>query len=339
MNQLGLVAIGRNEGDRLRRCLESLRGCESTVVYVDSDSSDDSVDVAVSLGATVVALDLSTPFTAARARNAGFSRLMALSPEIRFVQFLDGDCELASGWIEAGTAALEANSCLAVVAGRRREGHPERSVYNRLCDLEWDTPIGPATACGGDALVRVEAFQSVGGFNSAVIAGEEPEMCVRLRARGWQIERIDAEMTVHDADMTRFAQWWRRTVRSGHAYAEGAAMHGREPGRHWVRQSLSIWFWGAILPLVALALAWPTGGLSLVLVLAYPLLAARIACGQIRRGRKLAESVTYAMFVMLGKIPQLVGQMKYIVGRALGRKSRLIEYKSTNASSATSLVR
>jgi glycosyltransferase involved in cell wall biosynthesis len=331
VSEIGFVAIGRNEGERLRRCLDSLCAHGATIVYVDSGSSDDSVQVAQSLGADVVELDMSAPFSAARARNAGFARLMELSPEARYVQFLDGDCELASGWLGAATADLEGDARLAVVAGRRRERFPERTIYNRLCDLEWDTPIGPAKACGGDALVRVSVFDEVGGYDPAVIAGEEPEMCVRLRAAGWLVARIDAEMTLHDADMTRLGQWWKRVVRSGHAYAEGAAMHGSRPERHYVRESASIWLWGAVLPMIAVALAWPTGGYSLLLFLAYVLIAARVFRGQRRRGRSASDGLLYALFVVMGKFPQVLGQWKYFAGRALGRKTRLIEYKPTGA--------
>ena len=77
--------------------------------------------------------------------------------------------------------------------------HPEASVYNRLCDFEWDTPVGDAEACGGDFLARAAAFGSVGGFDERMIAGEEPELCYRLRRGGWRIHRADHAMTLHDA--------------------------------------------------------------------------------------------------------------------------------------------
>jgi len=146
------------------------------------------------MGADVVALDMDLPFTAARARNAGVDALMAMPTPPDFVQFIDGDCELQPGWIETALAFLQKNPEAAVACGRRRERFPEASVYNRLIDLEWDTPVGQASACGGDALMRADAVQQAGGFNPNLIAGEEPELCVRLRAAGWQIWRLDAEM-------------------------------------------------------------------------------------------------------------------------------------------------
>src|SRR5207249_590682 len=96
---VGVVAIGRNEGERLGVCLASaLRDC-AHVVYVDSGSTDGSVALARDLGAQVLELDLSIPFTAARARNAGFDKLLHIAPDVEFVQFVDGDCEIVENWI------------------------------------------------------------------------------------------------------------------------------------------------------------------------------------------------------------------------------------------------
>jgi len=328
VSRIGVVTIGRNEGERLRRCLASLAGAEARIVYVDSGSTDGSVPDARGAGAEVVELDLSIPFTAARARNAGFERLARLEPDAEYVQFADGDCEVASGWIRRAERELDANPRVAAVCGRRRERHPEASVYNLLCDMEWNTPIGPALACGGDALLRVSAFREVGGFNPDLIAGEEPELCVRLRQRGWTILRIDADMTFHDAAMTRFGQWWRRNVRAGHAYAEGAALHGRPPERHWVREVRSNWFWGAALPVLALGPAWPARGISLVLAGGYAILGWKVARFLRRRGFSGREARIGAFYMVLGKFPQMLGQVKYWWGRLRGKRSRLIEYKA-----------
>jgi glycosyltransferase involved in cell wall biosynthesis len=338
VSRIGVVTIGRNEGDRLRRGLTSMAGAGGRIVYVDSGSTDGSVEWARGAGAEVVELDLSVPFTAARARNAGFDRLLQLEPGVEYLQFADGDCELAPGWIGRAERELDADPKLAAVCGRRRERFPEASVYNRLCDIEWNTPVGPARACGGDALMRVSALREVGGFNPDLIAGEEPELCVRLRGRGWAILRIDADMTLHDAAMTRFGQWWRRNVRAGHAYAEGAALHGRPPERHWVKEVRSNWFWGAALPALILGAAWPTRGLSLLLAAAYLVQAWRIAGSQRRRGFSGRDSRTHAFFTVLGKFPQMLGQVKYRWGRLRGKRSRLIEYKPGPAAPAPAAV-
>jgi GT2 family glycosyltransferase len=325
--QLGCVSIGRNEGERLRRCLESVRLGTPNIVYVDSGSSDGSIDVARALGCDVVELDLSIPFTAARARNAGLRRLLQTKPGTALVQFVDGDCEVTSGWFQAAAARFAGRPELAVVCGRRRERYPDRSIYNLLCDVEWDTPIGEARACGGDAMMRVSSLEAVGGYNENLIAGEEPELCVRLRKAGYHIERIAAEMTLHDAAMTRMAQWWKRNVRSGFAYAEGSAMHGEAPERHFVREHRRAWLWAAVLPAFILLTAIPTRGASFVLLGGYVVSALRAGRSSIKRGRSRHDAALAAAFMTLGKFPELQGILRYNWARLRGRRVGLIEYK------------
>lgn len=326
LSHIGLVAIGRNEGERLRHCLESVVGQVEQVVYVDSGSTDGSVELARSLNVEVVELDLSVPFTAARARNAGFARLLELRPHLDYVQFVDGDCEVVEGWLAQAQQTLDEQPDVVVVCGRRRERFPTASIYNRLCDLEWNTPVGEAKACGGDAMMRVSAFQAVGGYNPTLIAGEEPELCVRLRQKGGKVLRLDAEMTLHDAQMTQFGQWWKRTLRSGHAYAEGAWLHGAPPERHWVKESRSIWLWGLIIPVVAIAGIPFTQNMSLLLLLGYPFMGQKVYRYMHRTGHSSTDSRLYAASCVLGKFPQLQGQLRFYLGKLLRRRSTLIEY-------------
>lgn len=318
--QIGVVIIGRNEGERLVACLASL-GTARPVVYVDSGSTDASVAAARSHGADVVALDMSRPFTAARARNAGFARLMEIASP-RYVQFIDGDCELSPGWIARAAAFLDAHDDYAVACGRRREKFPERSVFNRQCDREWAAPAGEAESCGGDALMRANAFQAVQGFDASLIAGEEPELCLRLRERGWRVMRLDEEMTRHDAAIATLSQWWKRAKRAGHAYAEVSAMHKMSPKRIWAHEPRRALMWSAIAPLALLgALLHPA---ALLLLLAYPLQIARIA---LRDGGS-AFAWADAALMTLGKFPEAQGVLEYRLNRMTGANARLIEYKS-----------
>ena len=324
---IGVVVIGRNEGQRLIDCLASLKIDMRKVVYVDSGSTDGSVAAAGKFGVTVIKLDLSQPFTPGRARNEGVVALKAIG-QIEFVQFVDGDCELAPGWLDAALAFIAERRDVAVACGRRRERFPERSVYNRLCDIEWDLPIGETLACGGDSLVRLKAFDEVGGFNLRLIAGEEPELCARLRQRGWKIWRLDAEMTRHDAAITQFGQWWHRAVRSGYGYAEGSTLAAQS--NIWGKAETRAIFWGGLLPLVIIigTLFYP-GILWLVLV--YPLQICRIA---LRRGPVNREPWSYALFVTLAKFAEFQGIVKFYWRHWLGQKTELIEYKRMRNGSA-----
>ncbi|WP_036483620.1 glycosyltransferase family 2 protein [Myxosarcina sp. GI1] len=324
---MGLVVIGRNEGDLLRQCLLSVIGKVDRIVYVDSGSTDNSIEMARSMGVDVVELDLSQPFTAGRARNEGFFYLVRKYPQVRLVQFVDGDCAVVPEWLDTARNTLESQANLAIACGRRRELFPENSIYNRLCDLEWNTPIGEAKACGGDFMVRVSAFERVRGFNEVMIAGEEPELCVRLRQQEWKILRIDADMTLHDARITKFKQWWRRTLRSGYAYAEGAWLHGRTPERHWVKESRSIWFWGLILPVIAIASIVPSHGWSLLLLALYIVAICRVYFSVVQGIGDRAIALAYAVSCIVSKFPQAQGQIQFHLSRLTGKRRKLIEYK------------
>ncbi len=348
MSAIGVVAIARNEGERLRRCLESLRerGGESTIVYVDSGSTDGSVEVARSLGVDVVALDLSIPFTAARARNQGFARVVELDPDVAFVQFLDGDCEVAEGWLDLARKTLEDQPKAVVVFGKRRERFPEKSLYNRLADVEWDMAIGSTgpdgmpEACGGDAMFRVETFRAVAGFDPTVPAGEEPELCQRLRARGGSVLRLDADMTWHDSAMLKFGQWAKRQFRTGYGGLDFSTRFGKIQGRDdpFRRQIVSARIWALGWPLVLLsatALCATIGGpgaalfAALVLLIAPAAQAARIALKNRGRTGTLFAAIAYGGLTMLAKPFHLAGQCLYLRDYRAGRHARLIEYKST----------
>ena len=325
--RLGVVIIGRNEGERLHRCLRSLVAQANSLVYVDSGSTDDSVSLARSLGVEVVELDTSHPFTAARARNAGLERLLDSRPNLEYVQFMDGDCEMVEGWLEQGLRVLSSQPEVVAVFGRIRERYRDRSVYNRLCDLEWDRPLGQVDECGGIALMRVEALRAVGGFNPVMIAGEEPELCFRMRQSGGRILRIEPDMAFHDAAMVSFRQWWRRSVRAGHAYAESMALHGLAAEHYCVRRTCSVLFWAAVLPFVALGAAYATSGLSLLALAAYVVLGLRIHRHHRRRGRSPKDCRLIAFSRLFGKFPQAWGVARYWSNRLWNRPTPLIEHK------------
>jgi glycosyltransferase involved in cell wall biosynthesis len=324
LEALGVVIIGRNEGQRLVACLKSIDPQVKTI-YVDSGSTDDSVIHAQSSGARVVLLDMTKTFTAARARNAGFASLLASSPSIEYVQFIDGDCMLHPDWLGLALEFLRSNAQVGVVCGRRRELRPEDTVYNALCDEEWNSPVGEAKACGGDAMMVVRAFSQAGGYLDDLIAGEEPELCLRIRRSGWRVWRINEEMTLHDAAIVRFSQWWTRTKRAGHAFAQGAFVHGKSTEKHWVRETRSALLWGLFIPTLALAMVvLGNAAISTIIFLAYPLQMFRIS--RALRGN-FRWRMTQSYFLVLGKFAELQGVLKFYFDRWRKTDSRLIEYK------------
>ncbi len=338
MSNIGVVIIGRNEGERLLRCLQSIgpmsEGAVAAVIYVDSGSTDGSVAAAIQAGARIVELDMTQPFTAARARNAGRSQLPS---QCSVIQFIDGDCMLQPGWLAQAASALAADAGLAAVFGRRREIAPMASVYNWLCDIEWAVPPGPARYFGGDVMMRATALDEAGGYPDDMIAGEEPDLAMRMRKRGWRLACLAGEMTLHDAAIDRFGQFWSRARRSGHAYAELAARHGESGYDDYRRRLRGVLFWTTVpaTAIVLLAAGTAVGDRRLlsggVVVLALQFLQLLRLTVKGRRSRKLSEAFTIAAFQMLSKPAQTLGIIRYGLGRSGGKRSALIEYKRTAA--------
>jgi glycosyltransferase involved in cell wall biosynthesis len=320
----GAVAIGRNEGKRLRVCLESLTAA-SIIIYVDSGSSDGSVKMARSFGAYVVELDQRTPFSAARARNAGFAHLLEVHPDLAFLQFIDGDCELDAQWPRAAIELLQAKSDVAAVCGRLRERFPQRSIYNWLCDREWDRPTGEVRACAGNVMMRVAALAAAGGYREDVIAAEEDELCVRLRNMKWRIWRTSDEMGLHDAAMMHFSQWWRRSMRAGYAFAQGCHLHGHTPERHFVLETRRALVWGFLLPLVCAVASFALFPYGLTIFLFYPLQLLRLYW---RNSGAPKQRAQLAFFQLLARFPEMLGAIRFLSDKWLGHPPRIIEHKA-----------
>lgn len=327
---LSVVVIGRNEGERLRRCLRSVAAMEDPggaveVLYIDSASTDGSPQAAAALGARVLTVRPSRP-SAALGRNAGWRAARA-----PFVLFLDGDTILDPHFACAALTRF-ADPAVAVVWGHRREIAPQASLFNRVLDLDWIYPPGPAEFCGGDALVRRDALEAVGGFDATLIAGEEPELCRRLRGHGYAILHIDAPMTGHDLAMTGWRQYWRRAFRAGHAYAEVAARFRASGDPFWsdvVRHNLLHGLLVAgLLPAALLAAWWLRAGWPLAAAALLALLVvARTAWRVGWKSRDPVTRVLYALHSHAQQLPILCGQLAYRFDRRAGRQRALIEYK------------
>jgi glycosyltransferase involved in cell wall biosynthesis len=335
MNQsIGIIIIGRNEGERLKRCFESIfRTSENiilplkNIIYVDSGSTDESVSHAKSIGISVVALDMSIPFSASRGRNTGFNYLIEINPEVNYVQFIDGDCQLIDGWLHAAVKFLDSNKSYAIVCGRLKEQRPNASIYNQLCDIEWKGSTGDIDYCGGIFMIRAKAYKDANGMNPSIIAGEEPEFCIRLRLKEWKIFRIEHDMAWHDAGMTKFSQWWKRAKRTGFSYATGASIHGRTRFRHNVKEKRSSLFWGLLIPLIILITALSIDLKAFFIILIYPLLILRLYIRLYIQNRDSFNSLLYALNCILAKFPESIGILKFQFNKFFKRENRIIEYK------------
>ena len=330
---IGVVVIGRNEGERLKRCLNSIQSQHNgPVIYVDSGSTDGSVDFAKSVGVDVVDLDISIPFTMARGRNAGFTYLVENYPDCQFVKFVDGDCEVAAGWIDIGLQFLQDRQIYAGVCGNRSERFPETTIYNQLINIEWHGSEGEVDACGGDAIYRIASFKAAGCFNESMIAGEEADLCLRIRKQGFRLMRLDSPMTIHDANIHHFSQWWKRSVRCGHAYAHGYDLHRQDSvvGEKSYKKKplLSSLIYGLLLPgLLVLCVLMQMFLFSLIILALYIRAASKAAGSKSDSSNSIGQRYLYACFIFLGKLPEAQGVLRYYRNRAMGKTSKIIEYK------------
>lgn len=326
---LGFVVIGRNEGERLKTGLRAIQSIcpQAPVIYVDSGSSDDSVAFANKHEIITVELDMSIPFTAARARNTGFTTLLKQNPQLHYVQFLDGDCELLPGWVDVATDYLSKNKDAGIASGRRSERFPEASIYNQLIDIEWNTPPGEILAVLGDMCVKVDVFKRVKGFNETIIAAEDDDFCLRARRAGYKTFRIDANMTKHDANIMQLSQWYRRSKRGGHGYANIHHLHGKGPEQYFKREIKSVIFWGALIPSAFVLFLFLSPLVSLLIFLGYVAFISKTIIRRQRSGDPLKTAIAYGLLIFTGKISEFIGMLQYCKNHLLSRKHQLIEYK------------
>jgi len=329
IDMIGIVIIGRNEDKRLQLCFDSMNTLDCAKIYVDSCSTDSSVAIAKANQIEIMEIDLTRPLSAARARNEGFQRLIQLNPSIEFVQFIDGDCTLLTDWVEVASNALINAPQRAAVIGHLLERNIEGSPYNKLCALEWRSTPGDLNdfgALGGISMIRASVFKELGGFNPEVIAGEDSEFGVRMGLAGYKVTKLDQQMATHDANILKFSQWWKRSVRAGHAIGQRAFINGDSDHKDCIKERNSTWFWGLLIPLLVIVLLPFTQGYSLLLMLAYFYLGFRVITFRLKQGDTFSDALFYTKFLLLSKFANMVGLMRFYFNK-LSKRYEIIEYK------------
>ncbi len=330
MPELSVVVIGKDEGDRLKRCFASVRrmtkpegGLE--LIYVDSGSIDDSIQAARQAGARVAILDTERP-TAGAARNAGWR--MATAP---FILFLDGDCTVDPSFAVRALPEFR-DARIAAVFGRVRERHRETLLYDRMMQFDrWNPRSGPAIFCAGNSIMRHSVLQAVHGFDPDLIACEEPELCVRIRRQALVILRVDIPMAEHDLGMRRISQYCRRAFRMGYGVAE---VSSRYPGSQiWDRDRVGVnSTWGALLSLLLLLSAagivfWHSWVPLIVTIGLSAAVALAIGRKNRRKTNSRATYLLYGLFWVLKQPPSLLGWIVFRIDKRLGRKRGWISCK------------
>ncbi len=335
MEMISVVVIGRNEGQRLIDCIKSIQALDepTEIIYVDSNSTDGSPERVRKLGIQVIVVHPERP-TAAIGRNAGWQA--ATHP---LILFIDGDTILNKDFLKVSLPMFN-DPKVAAVCGHYRELYPEASIYQRVLDLDWMVPTGVVTSCGGIVLMRKNVLEEVNGYNPQLIAGEEPEMCQRIRASGYIIHRIDQPMILHDLAIKSWSQYWQRSVRTGHAYAEISNMLEVSPladfykekagGILWQQESkksfinAGVWLGIFAFSLMLVIFSW----LPLLFCIdLFLVLSLRTSWKNRWKSNDHISIFLYGLHSQFQHIPIMVGQLSYYYHRWLGKRRRLIEYK------------
>ncbi len=314
------VVIGKNEGERLLRGLAIATRSFALTVYADSNSTDGSREAAAARGATVLHFT-EAPFTPSRGRQEGLEAVVRLRPDLPLVHFIDGDCLLQPGWVEEAVRYLDAHPDVAAVFGRRREERVRESFYSRLMDVDWDHPPGEVSNFGGDVLVRTRAIVDAGGWSASTINAEDIDVSFRIREKGWKIVRLGSEMTSHDARMTRFGEYFRRSLRAGYGYLEVGFRYRKGPGKLLLKRARSSAIYVLVLPLIAVGLGlvyWP---LALLVLFSYLRVLFTMTRWARRRGARLPTAVAYAALNLVCKAASFWGSVRYLLDR-LQRRGR-----------------
>jgi glycosyltransferase involved in cell wall biosynthesis len=326
-SKVAIVFIGRNEEQHLYNALQSAISLGHPIVYVDSGSTDRSLEIAVTFDIEIVHLE--KPYSVSRARNAGIRYLQEFHPSVEFIQLVDADCTLYSGWIALAHEYLVHHPQTALVRGQRHEVDPDISWLHILLGIEWELSLHGDEAAGGDMLLRSQAFTAVGGFAEYLPSGgEDLELGFRLKQLGWQMVALRADMTSHHGHLKSWRDWWRRSIRSGYAYANVADIYKRTPQKYWLRPTLSNFVWGCLLPLMALIFAPLTQGKSILLAATlYLVLWIRVYYSIRRLGYRMKQAIIYASTTVFGKLPMSFGLVLYLRDKIQQHDHHLIEYK------------
>ena len=323
---VSIVIIGRNEGARLVKCIESAQNLEypadkMEIIYVDSLSSDGSADRVKKMGIEKVYVLKEEKTCAAMGRNLGLEHAKG-----DLILFLDGDTQISSDFLSAAVPHFD-NDEIAIVYGRRTEIHPE-SLYIRLCGSDWSQRIpGFTETSAGDVLMRSRVIREIGGYKE-IIAGEDPEMSNRVINGGYKILFLDKDMVRHDLGMHSFRQYWRHSVRSGFAYAVVADITKLRPIPLWVDKNRKIRLQGLIYILAPLLGATASVLLGtplpfLIYLILGGLILGRSYVKNRKRGIKGTFNAVYTLHSHFLKIPLIIGQLTYLTNK----NKSLIEYK------------
>lgn len=182
-NKISVIVPAKNEQKHIGECLNSLLNQEIPedlfeVIVVDNGSTDNTVLIASSYDRVKV---VSAPnLNVGAVRNIGANEAVG-----EFLAFIDADCVAPNNWLLNIHKHLKVSSTI-VGGGAMLPHNPD--PIERFWLLEG--PNGhniPRELIGATFAVSKANFESVGGFDESVTSGEDSDLSMRFRAKGFKV--------------------------------------------------------------------------------------------------------------------------------------------------------
>lgn len=223
--RLRAVITGISCEPHLSRTLDSWRrtlaraGVEGEAVVI-LRAGDPYSEAVRAPGARVIEVGPDGPLTPGGNRNRGCE-----GATTEWLCLLDGDIELEEGFLSRALVFLESRPEVAGFAGHLDERHWRGGrVVGGDHDLYRIGSGGEIRVLGAAWLCRRLAFDQVGGFDPALPAEEDFEICVRLRRAGWKLWTESEVMGWHDCAPRPSVHELVRRWRSGLYAGQGLAL-------------------------------------------------------------------------------------------------------------------
>jgi glycosyltransferase involved in cell wall biosynthesis len=210
MTTLSFVIPARNEARFIAQTIDSIRRLAPAgheIVLVDNGSTDDTVAIARSLGATILHGDGSI----GALRNLG-----ATHAHGEVLVFLDADVTLTPAWqaqLERALAPLLAGEPVVTGSHVLPTDAPnllERYWFRALASDPRSTHVGSA-----HLIVAAAVFARIGGFDPALTTGEDYEFCTRAKAKGCTVVNDPTLPAIHHGFPSRLVPFMRREAWHG----------------------------------------------------------------------------------------------------------------------------
>jgi len=222
---VSVIIVSYQTADLIGPCLTSVlsqRDVTTEIFVVDNASTDGS--------ATVVANRFPTVNITANEENRGFGAANnQVLPQCRgrHILFLNPDTVLQEGCLAAAAAHMDGHPELGLAGLRilNPDGSDQESVSYRYLSERYTTgelaelPGEIAAVLGAAMIAPRGAIEAVGGFDEEFfLYGEDEDLCLRLRRRGFRVGYIPAARVLHHHGQSERlsppADVWRRKIRA-----------------------------------------------------------------------------------------------------------------------------